>query len=43
MSENFEQLSIKPGYMKHNGGLLFKKISKNEFQFKTTINKNHLN
>jgi acyl-coenzyme A thioesterase PaaI-like protein len=29
--------------MKHNGGLLFKTISKNEYEFKTTINKNHLN
>ena len=29
--------------MKHNGGLLFKAISENEYEFKTTINKNHLN
>ena len=29
--------------MKHNGGLLFKTISENEYQFKSTINKNHLN
>ncbi len=29
MSDNFEQISIKPGFMKHNGGLLFKEISKN--------------
>ena len=29
--------------MKHNGGILFKTISKNEYQFKTTINENHLN
>ena len=43
MSEKFEQISIKPGFMKHNGGLLFKTISENEYEFKTTINKNHLN
>ena len=43
MSKNFEQLSIKPGYMKHNGGLLFKEISKKEYEFKTTIKENHLN
>jgi|TARA_Y100001970_G_scaffold108857_1_gene136036 uncharacterized protein (TIGR00369 family) len=43
MSKNFKQLSIKPGFMKHNGGLLFRKISKNEYEFKTKINKNHLN
>ena len=43
MSEDFEQISVKPGFMKHNGGLLFKTISGNEFEFKTTITKNHLN
>ena len=43
MSEQFEQISIKPGFMKHNGGLLFRTISENEYQFKSTINKNHLN
>ena len=43
MSRNFEQISLKPGFMKHNGGLLFKIISENEYEFKTTINKNHLN
>mgnify|MGYP001187988061 CR=1 FL=1 len=39
----FEQISIKSGFMKHNGGLLFKTISENEYQFKTTISENHLN
>ena len=29
--------------MKHNGGLLFKNISENEYQFKTVIKENHLN
>ena len=43
MSEDFEQISLKPGFMKHNGGLLFKTISENEYEFKVTINENHLN
>ena len=43
MSKDFEQLSIKPGYMKHNSGLLFREISKREYEFKTTIKENHLN
>ena len=43
MSKQFEQVSIKPGFMKHNGGLLFREISKNEYEFKTTIEKNNLN
>ena len=43
MNNDFEQISLKPGFMKHNGGLLFKSISENEYEFKTTINKNHLN
>ena len=43
MSKEFEQLSNKPGFMKHNGGLLFREISKNEYEFKTIINENHLN
>ncbi len=43
MSKQFEQISIKPGFMKHNGGLLFKEISENEYEFKTTIEENNLN
>ena len=43
MNKNFEQISLKPGFMKHNGGLLFKTISKNEYKFKATIKENHLN
>ena len=43
MLKDFEQISIKPGFMKHNGGLLFKSISENEYEFKTLINENHLN
>ena len=43
MSDKFEQISIKPGFMKHNEGLLFREVSENEFEFKTTIKENHLN
>ena len=43
MSNQFEQISLKPGFMKHNGGLLFRHISENEYEFKSTINNNHLN
>ena len=43
MNENFEQISLKPGFMKHNGGLLFRTISENEYEFKVIINENHLN
>ena len=43
MNKEFEQISVKPGFMKHNGGLLFKTVSENEYQFKTTIKDNHLN
>ena len=43
MNKNFEQISIKSGFMKYNGGLLFREISINEFEFKTIVKKNHLN
>ena len=43
MSKDFEQISLKQGFMKHNGGLLFKTISENEYEFKATIKQNHLN
>ena len=43
MSEDFKQISTKPGFMKHNGGILFRNISETEYEFKTTINENHLN
>ena len=43
MSNEFEQISLKPGFMKHNGGVLFKNISETEYEFKSTINSNHLN
>ena len=43
MSTEFEQISLKSGFMKHNGGVLFKTISREEYHFKTTIKENHLN
>ena len=43
MSNEFEQISIKPGFMKHNGGVLFRAISETEYEFKSNINENHLN
>ena len=43
MSNEFEQISLKPGFMKHNGGVLFRNISENEYEFKSTINEKHLN
>jgi len=43
MNKDFEQISLKPGFMKHNGGILFKTISESEYEFKAKINENHLN
>ncbi len=43
MSEKFEQISLKQGFMKHNGGVMFRSISENEYEFKSIINENHLN
>ena len=43
MADKFEQISNKPGFMKHNGGILFRKISEKEFEFKTNIDENKLN
>ena len=40
---NFQQISLKPGFRKHNGGVFFRNISENEYEFKSTINENHLN
>ena len=41
MSEKFEQISLKPGFMKHNGGVMFRNISDTEYEFKSAINENH--
>jgi len=43
MNTKFEQISLKTGFMKHNGGVLFRNISETDYEFKSTINKNHLN
>jgi len=43
MSKKFEQISLKKGFMKHNGGVMFRDISDTEFEFKSTISENHLN
>ena len=43
MSKEFQQISLKPGFMKHNGGVLFRNISENQYEFKSTITKDHLN
>ena len=43
MSKDFDQISIQQGFMKHNGGVLFRNISETEYEFKSTINKNHIN
>ena len=43
MSDEFEQISLKQGFMKHNGGVMFKNVSETEYEFKSTVNQNHLN
>ena len=43
MTNKFEQISSNSGFMNHNGGLLFRTISENEYEFKTNINEKHLN
>ena len=43
MAKEFEQISLKKGFMKHNGGVMFRTISETEYEFKSTINENHLN
>ena len=43
MTEEFKQISTRSGFMKHNGGIFFRTISENEYEFKTTIKENHLN
>ena len=37
MSNKFEQISLKSGFMKHNGGVMFRNISETEYEFKSTI------
>ena len=38
MSKEFEQISLKSGFAKHNGGVLFRNISETEYEFKSKIN-----
>ena len=40
---NSQQISTKPGFMKHNGGLLFRNKTATEFEFKSTVKAKHLN
>ncbi len=41
--KKFENISTRPGFMKHNGGLMFRSISKKKYQFKTKVKKINLN
>ena len=43
MKNSFKQLSIRPGFIKHNGGILFRELSRQKYEFKTKIKRNHLN
>ncbi len=43
MKIRYEQISTKEGFMKYNGGVLFRTISDTEYEFKSLIKKNHLN
>ena len=43
MTNSFEQISLKHGFMNNNGGVMFRNISENEYEFKSVINENHLN
>ena len=38
MSKKFEQISLKPGFMKHNGGVMFRNIS-DTYEFKSKLMK----
>jgi len=40
--EKFRDIS-KVGYMKHNGGLEFRKISETEYEFTTVLQDFHMN
>ena len=43
MPTDFEQISLKHGFMKHNGGVLFRNVTDTEYEFTSKINENHLN
>lgn len=42
MAEEFRNIS-KVGFMKHNGGLEFRKLSESEYEYTTTIQDIHMN
>jgi uncharacterized protein (TIGR00369 family) len=42
MDQEFSDIAF-AGFLKHNGGLQFRAISKSEYEFKTTIEEFHLN
>ena len=42
MEKEFRNIS-KVGFMKHNGGLIFRKLSESEYEYKTTIQDFHMN
>jgi len=42
MNQQFEEISSH-GFMKHNGGLQFRKASESGYEYKTTIEEFHLN
>mgnify|MGYP000120800551 CR=1 FL=1 len=37
MNNKFQQISLKPGFMKHNGGLLFRKISNKNYNSRLIV------
>ena len=43
MTKEFQQISLKSGFMKHNGGVMFRNISNTEYEFKSIIRESHLN
>ena len=43
MPQDFEQISVKQGFMEHNGGVLFRSLSETEYEFKSIISEKHLN
>ncbi len=42
MDEPFQQISV-VGFMRHNGGLEFRKISESAYQYRATVKEFHLN
>jgi len=42
MDQEFSDIAYS-GFMKHNGGLQFRQISKSDYEYKTTIEEFHLN